>query len=133
MPSCGMCKPNLIADWVRQPVVSYNQAGYTPGRGKVAVIELDPNFKAPAQATLVKLTADGKPRAGPDRERSSRGANGCATATPPSISPASAMPGLYAISYAGHTTESVHDLGRRLRPHLAERRSTLIWPSRWIT
>ena len=44
---------------MRQPVVSYNQAGYTPGRSKVAVIELDPNFKAPAQATLVKLTSDG--------------------------------------------------------------------------
>ena len=52
-------RPNIITNWVRQPVVSYNQAGYTPARSKVAVIELDPNFKAPAQATLVKLTADG--------------------------------------------------------------------------
>ena len=55
-------KPTVDATWVRQPVVSYNQAGYTPGRSKVAVIELDPSFKAPAQATLMKLTAAGKPR-----------------------------------------------------------------------
>jgi endoglucanase len=52
-------RPNIIPNWVRQPVVSYNQAGYTPDRGKAAVIELDPNFKGPAEATLVKLTSDG--------------------------------------------------------------------------
>ena len=52
-------RPNIIADWVRQPVVSYNQAGYTPARRKVAVIELDPNFKASAEATLMRLTREG--------------------------------------------------------------------------
>ena len=55
-------RPNIIPDWVRQPVVSYNQAGYTPNRSKIAVIELDPNFKGPAQASLVRLTADGVQR-----------------------------------------------------------------------
>ena len=53
-------RPNVVKDWVRQPVVSFNQAGYTPGRDKVALIELDPNFKAPDQATLVKVTSDGE-------------------------------------------------------------------------
>jgi hypothetical protein len=96
-------KPNLIADWVRDPVVSYNQAGYTPGRSKVAVIELDPNFKAPAQATLLKLTAAGKPQpvltAGVKpwgkwmRYR-------YATFDFSNVR----GPGLYEISYAGHTT-----------------------------
>ena len=52
-------RPNIILNWVRQPVVSYNQAGYTPDRGKVAIIELDPNFNGPQQASLVKLTAEG--------------------------------------------------------------------------
>jgi hypothetical protein len=51
--------PNIIPNWVRQPVVSYNQAGYTPDRSKVAIIELDPNFKAPGEARLVRVTADG--------------------------------------------------------------------------
>jgi hypothetical protein len=96
-------KSNLIADWVRDPVVSYNQAGYTPGRSKVAVIELDPNFKAPAQATLLKLTAAGKPQpvltAGVKpwgkwmRYR-------YATFDFSNVR----GPGLYEISYAGHTT-----------------------------
>ena len=52
-------RPNVIPNWVRQPVVSYNQAGYTPDRSKVAVIELDPHFKGPGTATLVKLTSEG--------------------------------------------------------------------------
>lgn len=52
-------RPSVISNWVRQPVISYNQAGYTPGRPKIAVLELDPNFKGPNQATLIKLTATG--------------------------------------------------------------------------
>lgn len=50
---------NVIPGWVRQPVIQYNQVGYTPGRAKVAVIELDPQFKAPAGASIVKLNSDG--------------------------------------------------------------------------
>ena len=53
-------RPNIIPNWVRPPVVSFNQAGYTPGRSKVALIELDPNFKGPKEAELVQLTADGR-------------------------------------------------------------------------
>ncbi|HEY7807177.1 MAG TPA: glycoside hydrolase family 9 protein [Croceibacterium sp.] len=96
-------KPNLIADWVRDAVVSYNQAGYTPGRGKVAVIELDPNFKAPAQATLLKLSAAGKPRAVLTASVKPWGKwmrYRYATFDFTSVR----EPGLYEISYAGHTT-----------------------------
>jgi endoglucanase len=53
-------RPNVIKGWVRRPVVSFNQAGYTPGRDKVAIIELDPRMKAPPAIALMKLGADGK-------------------------------------------------------------------------
>ena len=52
-------RPNIIPNWVRQPVVSYNQSGYTPDRSKVAIIELDPNFRPKGEATLLQVTADG--------------------------------------------------------------------------
>lgn len=51
--------PNVIPGWTRPPVVSFNQVGYTPIRSKVALIELDPLFNAPAAATVLKVTADG--------------------------------------------------------------------------
>lgn len=51
--------PNVIAGWTRDPVVGYNQVGYTPERKKVAVIELDPFFKAPDSGRVLRLQADG--------------------------------------------------------------------------
>lgn len=56
-------KPNVVKGWMRAPVVSFNQAGYTPARSKVAVIEMDPRFKAPATATVMKLDASGAMKA----------------------------------------------------------------------
>ena len=53
-------RPNVIPGWTRPPVVSYNQLGYTPGRSKVAILELDPLFNAPRTARLVRLGRDGK-------------------------------------------------------------------------
>jgi endoglucanase len=47
--------PNVIPGWVRPPVVSYNQVGYTPERSKVAVLELDPQFEAPGMARVLRL------------------------------------------------------------------------------
>ena len=95
-------RPNIVKGWVRQPVVSFNQAGYTPGRSKVAMIELDPNFKAPDTATLVKLTANGEhpvfsakiqPRGKWMRyDYAAFDFSGVRE------------PGIYAISYAGHTS-----------------------------
>nr|WP_276592957.1 glycoside hydrolase family 9 protein [Sphingomonas sp. GC_Shp_3] len=96
-------RPNVEKNWVRQPVVSFNQAGYTPDRRKVAMIELDPNFNAPKEAELVKLTADG------GKQSVLRG-----TLTPrgrwtrynyAAFDFSSVRePGVYAISYAGATT-----------------------------
>lgn len=53
-------RPNVIPGWVRPPVVTYNQVGYTPARSKVAVLELDPLYAAPADAKIVRLGPDGK-------------------------------------------------------------------------
>lgn len=52
--------PNVIPGWTRKPVVSFNQVGYTPDRAKVAIIELDPLYKAPREASLLRLNADGQ-------------------------------------------------------------------------
>jgi endoglucanase len=94
-------RPNVIKNWVRDPVVSFNQAGYTPDRSKVAIIELDPNMKAPSAITLLKVDANG----------------GYTPALHGTIKPwgkwlrynyarfdfsSVRTPGLYAISYAGH-------------------------------
>jgi endoglucanase len=96
-------KPTVDANWVRQPVVSYNQAGYTPARSKVAVIELDPRFKAPAQATLVKLTASGKPQ--PVLTAATKPWGKWLRYRYATFDFSKVRdPGLYAISYAGQTT-----------------------------
>lgn len=55
-------RPNVIAGWTRPPVVGYNQVGYTPRREKLATIEIDPLFKAPAWAAVLKLSSDGEYR-----------------------------------------------------------------------
>ncbi len=52
-------RPNILPDWVRPPVVSYNQVGYTPRRPKVAVLELDPSVEAPRTARVLRLNGDG--------------------------------------------------------------------------
>ena len=53
-------QPNVVAGWIRRPVIGYNQVGYTPGREKVAVIELDPLFDAPKKARVLRLTPQGE-------------------------------------------------------------------------
>ncbi|MDE1987386.1 MAG: glycoside hydrolase family 9 protein [Alphaproteobacteria bacterium] len=53
-------RPHVIPGWTRPPMVSFNQVGYTPERSKVAMIELDPLYKAPDTANLLKLGADGQ-------------------------------------------------------------------------
>jgi endoglucanase len=53
-------QPNVVAGWIRRPVVGYNQVGYTPGREKVAVIEFDPLFDAPKKARVLRLTPQGE-------------------------------------------------------------------------
>lgn len=51
--------PNVIEDWIYQPVVQVSQVGYHPKQNKVAVIELDKNDTGLSQATLVKITDQG--------------------------------------------------------------------------
>ena len=50
----------VVPGWMRAPVVGYNQAGYTPSRNKVAVIELDPLFDAPKTARVLRLEPSGE-------------------------------------------------------------------------
>ena len=53
-------RPNVVRDWIRAPVVGYNQVGYTAERSKVAVIELDPLYKPPTTASVLKLNSEGE-------------------------------------------------------------------------
>ena len=96
-------RPNVIKNWVREPVVSFNQAGYTPGRSKVALIELDPNFTAPTEAELVKLGPDGSKQSVFRAKTKPRG-RWTRYAYAAFDFSSVREPGVYAISYAGQTT-----------------------------
>lgn len=94
---------NVIAGWTRPPVVSYNQLGYTPDRSKVAIVELDPLFKAPAIARLLRLNPEGKYIEAFDGPVKSWGKwlrYQYATFDFSTVHD----PGIYAIEYAGQTT-----------------------------
>jgi hypothetical protein len=93
--------PHVVPGWKRAPVVTYNQAGYTPGRDKVAIIELDPAGGPTGSATLLRVRDDGARvpvLTGPARPwgpwQRYRYAKFDFTAV--------REPGLYEISYAGH-------------------------------
>ncbi|WP_454884746.1 glycoside hydrolase family 9 protein [Sphingomonas oryzagri] len=96
-------RPNVIPGWVRPPMIAFNQAGYTPARGKVALIELDPAFKAPAEATLLKFTPDGRKQPVFRAAVQPRGKWMRYDYAAFDFSSVRA-PGIYAISYAGTTT-----------------------------
>ena len=53
-------RPHVVAGWVKKPNIGYNQVGYTPGRDKIAVIELDPLDKEPTSASVLKLSSNGE-------------------------------------------------------------------------
>jgi len=55
-------RPDVIANWVRPPMVAHSQVGYHPDTSKVAIIELDPNFKAPKTARVLRLEENGEYR-----------------------------------------------------------------------
>ena len=96
-------RPHVVPGWTRAPVVSFNQAGYTPARDKVAIIELDPAFKAPAQATLLRIDADGRSVPALSAAVKTWGRwqrYRYATFDFSSVR----APGIYEISYAGHNT-----------------------------
>jgi len=50
---------NSVPGWVREPVIGHSQLGYAPEQRKVAVIELDKNATASANARLLRVAADG--------------------------------------------------------------------------
>ena len=50
---------NTVADWTRDPVISYSQVGYPPNRDKVAVVELDRNDQPAETARIIRIGADG--------------------------------------------------------------------------
>ncbi len=96
-------QPNVVKNWVRPPVVSFNQAGYSLNRAKVAIIELDPNFAGPASAELVRLNADGSKNTVLTSRIQSQGRwmrYNYASFDFSSVR----QPGVYAISYGGRTT-----------------------------
>ena len=94
----------LKPGWTREPNVAFNQAGYTPDLTKVAVIELDPQYNAPATAYLDKVNPDGS------FTQVFSGQLGAPTVWKRynyrnfDFSPVK-EPGLYAIRYAGVRTE----------------------------
>lgn len=96
-------RPDVIPDWVRPPMVTYNQVGYHPDTSKVAVIELDPRYRAPGTARVLRLEENGQYK--PVFE-------GPVSAPQPWLRYAYAKfdfsgvkePGLYAIEYGGERT-----------------------------
>ena len=95
--------PNVVKGWMRAPVVSFNQAGYTPNRAKVAIIEMDPRFKAPAEASLIRMDAPGRPKAIYHAKIKAWGKWTRYTYAKFDFSSVR-EPGIYAISFAGKTT-----------------------------
>ena len=52
--------PNMVEDWLYQPVIQTSQVGYHPDQPKVAVIELDNRETERLQPVLYKITEDGR-------------------------------------------------------------------------
>jgi endoglucanase len=53
-------EPNAIANWKREPVIGFSQAGYIPAQDKIAVIELDKNDTPLKTASVFEVTPEGK-------------------------------------------------------------------------
>jgi endoglucanase len=52
-------KPDVIPGWTRPPMIAHSQVGYAPGFPKVAVLELDPKYRGPRTAKVLRLTEAG--------------------------------------------------------------------------
>ena len=97
-------RPNRVQGWVRPPVVAHSQVGYHPRQAKVAVIELDPDFKAPGTGRVLRLTKDGEYREAFAAKAEPWGRFYRYDYAHLDFSPLR-EPGLYAIEYAGQITE----------------------------
>ena len=52
--------PNVVDEWVYNPVIQISQLGYHPSQQKVAIIELDKRDSKRPKAILFKITEDGE-------------------------------------------------------------------------
>ena len=52
-------EPHAIPGWIREPNIGFSQIGYTPEQPKVAVIELDKQYKQQPSARLFRIKDDG--------------------------------------------------------------------------
>ncbi|MGH8316598.1 MAG: glycoside hydrolase family 9 protein [Steroidobacteraceae bacterium] len=52
-------RPSYLPNWTRPPMIAHSQVGYAADFPKVAVIELDPRFKGPGTAAVLRLADDG--------------------------------------------------------------------------
>ncbi|MBQ6746279.1 MAG: glycoside hydrolase family 9 protein [Bacteroidaceae bacterium] len=52
--------PNIVYNWLYQPVIQTSQVGYHPNQPKEAIIETDSRDQVRAEAQLVKIDADGE-------------------------------------------------------------------------
>lgn len=52
--------PSQVNNWLREPVISFSQAGYHPVQNKKAVIEFDKNDKMLDKASVLKIDESGK-------------------------------------------------------------------------
>ncbi|MDR2765573.1 MAG: glycoside hydrolase family 9 protein, partial [Tannerella sp.] len=51
--------PNVVSDWVYEPVIQTSQIGYHPDQPKVAIIELDRQYTGHDNPVLYKITENG--------------------------------------------------------------------------
>ncbi len=56
---CWVITPNVVEDWLYQPVIQVSQVGYHPAQPKMAVIELDRRDKQREEAVLYQITERG--------------------------------------------------------------------------
>jgi endoglucanase len=94
-------QPNVIPGWIRQPVVSYNQVGYTPERSKVAMLELDSHDEPAKTARVMRLDSTGNYSEAFQAAIKPWGKWLRYQYASFDFSPVRA-PGIYAIEYAGH-------------------------------
>ena len=52
-------EPNSVKGWVREPNIGFSQVGYMLDQPKIAVIELDKNYKSEKTAQVIKVETDG--------------------------------------------------------------------------
>ena len=52
-------EPNSVEGWVREPNIGFSQVGYLPEQPKIAVIELDRNYKPERNARIIRVNSDG--------------------------------------------------------------------------